>query len=66
MWKVIDTSNFDLETVADELICENIPDKANAQKIANEHNTGRGDGSYMWAIVVPQSRRLSRGMEDLI
>jgi uncharacterized protein YccT (UPF0319 family) len=65
-FKVIDTSNYALETVADVLLAEGFETKEEAQAVANQHNEGRGEGSCRWAIVVPAEQRLSRGMADII
>lgn len=66
MFKVIDTSNFDLETVADVLIEDGFATRNEAQKCADLQNMGRDENAYMWAMVVDQNYRLSRGMEDLV
>lgn len=66
-FKVIDTSNFGLETVADILVEEGFATEAEAQARADKQNEGRSqEFSPYWAEAVPASRRLWRGVEDLV
>lgn len=64
-YKVIGRSNFNLESVADILIQDNLTE-ANAVAIVESMNKTVQDGSTYYYYAVPQDTRLSRGMEDLV
>lgn len=64
--KVIDTDLYNREDVADILIADNLSE-SEAKALVDKTNEGRTElNSTHWAIMVPDDRRLSRGMEDLI
>ena len=66
MYKIIATDNFDRETIADRLICDNISSEDLGSLMVDALN-GMGDDTDLWFYkLVPHDYRLSRGMEDLV
>lgn len=64
--KIIGTSNFDNEAVADFLVCDNIRSKALGDVMINAlQNTCSGSSTY-WYKLVEDDYRLSRGMADIV
>lgn len=64
--KIIGHSNFDLETVAEFLIAENVP-PLYAQTICDAvNNKFSGDDALYFYHVKPDDYKLWRGMEDLV
>jgi len=63
--KVIQTDNYNRDTVAEKLIAENLP-KDEAEAMAKSLNTAEGQHSDRYFIVVDEEYTLWRGMEELI
>ena len=65
-WKVVDTSNHGIESIADVLIKDGFPTREAAQTVADEYNKDRDDYSRYWATVMDSRKALWRGMEELV
>jgi len=65
MFKVIITDNYDRETVADELVQDNMTKEA-AVKLASEKNKQVSKDGPIYFTIVDQDYVLKRGMEDFI
>lgn len=67
-WKVVDHSNFEDETIADQLVDEGFATYDEAKLVCDNHNHihNNGEDPTYWAVVKPDTYRLWRGMEDLV
>jgi hypothetical protein len=64
--KIIGVDNFNRESVADFLVCENVANERVGQTMVDALNRESGDyGSYFYKLV-PADHKLWRGMEELI
>lgn len=63
--KVILTSNWDNESVAEIVLADSL-DKIQAEQKAEEYNSKISDTSTYYAVVKPDDYRLWRGMADLV
>ena len=63
--KIIAVDNFNRETVADFLVCENV-NQSYGERIVKFLNDAPDRGDAWWYRLVADDHRLSRGMEDLI
>ena len=63
--KVVLTSNWNNESIAEVTLTENL-DEIQAEQKAQEYNEGTSDGSTYYAVVKPDDYRLWRGMADLV
>ena len=63
--KVIGTSNFADESVADVLVEEDLSDRE-AEDMADAMNAKEGNDSHYYYQAVEDNARLWRGMEELV
>jgi hypothetical protein len=63
--KIVQTDNYDRETVAEELVAENIKSEEYAGIMLNALQTHRRNPA-VWFKLAKDDYRLYRGMEDLI
>lgn len=63
--KIVATSNYALESVADFLVAENIKDDRVAQIMCDALNEKYGGGDYFYQVKA-DDYRLWRGMEELV
>jgi len=63
--KVVLTSNWDNESIAEITLAENL-DIIQAEQKAEEYNASTTDNSTYYAVVKPDDYRLWRGMADLV
>lgn len=59
MFKVIAVDNYNRETVDDWLLCDNIAQERNAEKIAQLMNNAEGDHASWFFKAVPADHVLS-------
>jgi hypothetical protein len=62
--KIVATSNYNLESVADWLVCENLANEAVGREIVDALNSKLNDAYYY--MLVSDDYKLWRGMEELI
>ena len=66
MPKIIATSNFDLESVAEWIVAENVNEPYVSELCAFMNEKHGGDNATYFFVVKDNTYKLWRGMEDLI
>ena len=65
MWKIIWCDGFNRESVAERLVAEHINNKDEAETMLKSLLDRYGSDAC-WYRVVPQAKKLWRGMEELV
>ncbi|MFC3206848.1 hypothetical protein [Aquamicrobium soli] len=64
--KIIGKDNFDRESVADILVCENVANEYLGELMVDALNAASGEGGARFYSLRPDDYKLWRGMEEVV